>query len=216
MVEISAQDIKALREKTGAGIMECKAALTEAQGDQEKAIDILRKRGLASARKREGRSTTEGVVGSYIHMGGKIGVLVEINCETDFVARTSEFQGFVHDIAMQICAVEPRYVRRDEVPDAELHKEREIAREQALGDPKMKGKPEAVIEKVVEGRLSKFFAEAVLEEQPFIKDQAKTIGDLVKEVIAKTGENVRIRRFTRYKLGEELNAGHTPATPSAE
>jgi elongation factor Ts len=216
MADISAQAVRDLREKTGAGIMDCKVALTEAQGDQEKAIEVLRKKGLASARKREGRVTTEGIVGSYIHMGGKIGVIVEVNCETDFVARTPEFQGFVHDLAMHVCAVEPRYVRREDVPDAELLKEREIAREQALADPKMTGKPEAVIEKIVEGRLSKYFAETVLEEQPFIKDQTKTVGDLVKEMIAKTGENVRIRRFTRYKLGEESNAGPLPATPSAE
>lgn len=211
MAEISAQEVKALRERTGAGVLECKAALVEADGDQEKAIEILRKRGLALARKREGRATTEGTVGSYIHMGGKIGVLVEVNCETDFVARNPEFQRFVHEIAMHVCAVEPAYVRREEVPAEVIEKERQIAREQALADPKMKGKPEPVIEKTVEGRLAKFFAETVLEEQPFIKDQTRTVGELVKEMIAKTGENIRIRRFTRYKLGEELDAGQPPA-----
>jgi elongation factor Ts len=216
MAEISAQAVKALREKTGAGIMECKAALIEAGGDEEKAIDVLRKRGLASARKREGRATTEGIVGSYIHMGGKIGVLVEVNCETDFVARNPEFQQFVHEIAMHVCAVEPRYIRREDVPEAEIQKEREIARDQALADPKLKGKPESVIEKVIEGRLTKFFAETVLEEQPFIKDQAKTVSELVKEMIARTGENVRIRRFTRYKLGEDMDASQLLTPASAE
>jgi len=213
MAGISAQDVKALRDKTGVSIMECKAALIEAHGDQEKAIEILRKRGLAMARKREGRATTEGAVGSYIHMGGKIGVLVEVNCETDFVARHPEFQQFVHELAMHVCAVEPLYVRREDVPLETLEKERRIAREQALSDPKMKGKPEPVIEKTVEGRLAKFFAETVLEEQPFIKDQTRTIGELVKEMIVKTGENIRIRRFTRYKLGEDLNSDQPPATP---
>jgi elongation factor Ts len=211
MAEISAQEVKALRDRTGVSIMECKAALVEAGGDQEKAIEVLRKRGLALARKREGRATTEGAVGSYIHMGGKIGVLVEVNCESDFVARNPEFQQFVHEIAMHICAVEPLYVRREDVPQEAIHKERQIAREQALSDPKMKGKPEPVIEKIVEGRLAKFFAETVLEEQPFIKDQTRTVGELVKELIAKTGENIRIRRFTRYKLGEESDAGQQPA-----
>ncbi|MCS6806213.1 MAG: translation elongation factor Ts [Acidobacteriota bacterium] len=213
MPEISAQDVKALRDKTGVSIMECKAALMEANGDQEKAIEILRKRGLAQARKREGRATTEGVIGSYIHTGGKFGVLVEVNCESDFVARNQEFQQFVHDVAMQICAAEPLYVRREDIPADVLERERRIAREQALSDPKMQGKPEAVIEKIIEGRLAKFFAETVLEEQPFIKDQTTTIGDLVKGMIAKTGENIRIRRFTRYKLGEDLNSG--PSSESA-
>lgn len=214
MVEISAQEVKALRERTGAGIMECKTALVEAGGDQEKAIEILRKRGVASARKRAGRATTEGMVGSYIHMGGKIGVLVEVNCETDFVARTPEFQQFVHDIAMHVCAVEPLYVRREDVPEEVIERERHIAREQALADPRMKGKPESVIEKVVEGRLNKFFAETVLEEQPFIKDNSRTVGELVKELIAKTGENIRIRRFIRYKLGEEADADRSSAAPA--
>ncbi|MBI3951996.1 MAG: translation elongation factor Ts [Acidobacteria bacterium] len=215
MSEISAQDVKALRDKTGVSIMECKAALVEAGGDQEKAIEILRKRGLAQARKREGRATTEGIIGSYIHTGGKFGVLVEVNCESDFVARNADFQNFVHDIAMQICAAEPLYVRREEVSEEALHKEHQIAREQALSDPKMKGKPEPVIEKVVEGRLAKFFAETVLEEQPFIKDQTRTVGELVKEMIAKTGENIRIRRFTRYKLGEDLDSGRPPVASSS-
>jgi elongation factor Ts len=215
MAEISAQEVKALRDKTGVSIMECKAALVEAEGDQEKAIEILRKRGLAQARKREGRATTEGIVGSYIHTGGKFGVLVEVNCESDFVARNTNFQTFVHEMAMQICAAEPLYVRREDVPEVVLEKERQIAREQALADPKMKGKPEAVIEKTVEGRLAKFFTETVLEEQPFIKDQTRTVGELVKEMIAKTGENIRIRRFTRYKLGEDLDSGQPPAAAAS-
>jgi len=204
MAEITAAAVKSLREKTGAGMMECKTALVEAQGDEEKAIEILRKRGLAAAKKKEGRIAAEGIVGSYIHLGGKVGVLVEVNCETDFVARGEEFQQFVKDIAMHVCAAEPRYVSKEDVPQSVLDKEREIAREQALSDPKMAGKPEAVIEKIVEGRLSKFYMEACLLEQPFIKDQSITIGDLLKQKIAKIGENIRIRRFTRYKMGEGL------------
>jgi len=203
MAQISAQAVKALREKTGAGLMECKTALIEAGGDEEKAIDILRRRGWAIAKKKEGRATTEGVIGSYVHHGSKIGVLVEVNCETDFVARHPEFQQFVRDIAMHVCAVEPKYIRKEDVAAAVLEKEREIARAQALSDPKLAGMPEAVIEKVVEGRLAKFYGETVLLEQPFIKDQTKTIGQLLTELIAKFGENVRIRRFTRYKLGED-------------
>ncbi|RMG46467.1 MAG: translation elongation factor Ts, partial [Acidobacteria bacterium] len=152
--------------------------------------------------------------GSYIHMGGKIGVLVEVNCETDFVARTPEFQQFVHDIAMHVCAVEPLYVRREDVPQEVVERERQIAREQALADPRMKGKPESVIEKIIEGRLNKFFAETVLEEQPFIKDNSRTVGELVKELIAKTGENIRIRRFIRYKLGEDVDADRPTAPPT--
>jgi elongation factor Ts len=203
MAEISAQLVKVLREKTGAGFMECKAALTEAGGDEEKAIEILRKRGLASARKKEGRSTLEGTVGSYIHHGNKIGVLVEVNCETDFVARNLDFQQFVKDIAMHVCAAEPRYIKKEDVPEGVLEKEREIARAQAEGDPKLAGKPEPVMAKIVEGRLAKFYAETVLLEQPFIKDQARTVGQLLTDLIAKFGENVRVRRFTRYKLGED-------------
>lgn len=209
MAEISAQAVKALRDKTGVGIMECRAALLEAGGDEEKAIEILRKRGLAAAKRKEGRVTTEGIIGSYVHHGSKIGVLVEVNCETDFVARNPEFQQFVKDLAMHICAAEPRYIRKEDVPEDVLAKEREIAREQALADPKMAGKPEAVLERIIEGRLAKFYAETVLLEQPFIKDPTKTIYQLLAELIAKFGENIRIRRFTRYKLGEDstLSAG---------
>lgn len=204
MAEITATMVKNLREKTGAGMMECKKALTEANGNEEQAVEILRKAGLASAKKREGRIAAEGVVGSYIHMGGKVGVLVEVNCETDFVARSEDFQQFVKDIAMHICASEPQFVSKDEVPAEVVEKEREIARGQAQADPKNANKPENIIEKMVEGRLSKFFTEAVLLEQPFIKDQAITIAELVTQITAKTGEKVKIRRFTRYKMGEGL------------
>ena len=204
MAEITAAAIKALREKTGTGMMECKRALTEAQGNEERAIEILRKRGLASARKKEGRVAAEGVVGSYIHMGGKVGVLVEVNCETDFVARGEEFQQLVKDIAMHIAAAEPRYVSRGDIPEDALQKEREIARAQAGNDPKNANKPEQVIDKIVEGRLNKFYEEVVLIDQPFIKDPAKTVGELVSDKIAKTGERITIRRFSRYKMGEGL------------
>jgi len=204
MGDTSAAAIKALREKTGAGMMECKRALVEAEGAEERAIEILRERGLASAKKKEGRVAAEGVVGSYIHMGGKVGVLVEVNCETDFVARSEEFQQLVKDIAMHVAAAEPRYVSRDEVTPEMLEKERDIARAQAKNDPKNANKPEQVIEKIVEGRLNKFYEEVVLLDQPFIKDPAKTVGELVTDKIAKTGEKVTIRRFARYKMGEGL------------
>ena len=205
MAEINAAGIKALREKTGAGMMECKKALTEAEGNQERAIEILRERGLASAKKKEGRVAAEGVVGSYIHMGGKVGVLVEVNCETDFVARGEDFQQLVKDTAMHIAAAEPRHVSREEVTTDTLDKEREIARAQAKNDPKNANKPEQVIDKIVEGRLNKFYEEFVLLDQPFIKDPAKTVGELIMEKIAKTGEKVTVRRFARYKMGEGLS-----------
>jgi elongation factor Ts len=204
MAEITAAGVKALREKTGAGMMECKNALTEAGGNEDQAIEILRKRGLASAKKKEGRIAAEGAVGSYIHMGGKVGVLVEINCETDFVARTDEFQQLVKDIAMHVAAAEPRYVAREEVAADALDKEREIARAQAKNDPKNANKPEQVIDKIVEGRLNKFYEETVLLDQPFVKDPAKTINDLLNEKVAATGERITVRRFTRYKMGEGL------------
>jgi len=205
MADITAAQIKALREKTGAGMMECKKALTESVGNEDRAIEILRERGLASAKKKEGRVAAEGVVGSYIHMGGKVGVLVEVNCETDFVARGEEFQQLVKDIAMHIAAAEPRYVSRDEVTADTLDKERDIARAQATNDPKNANKPDQVIDKIVEGRLNKFYEEFVLLDQPFIKDPAQTVGELVTEKIAKTGEKVTIRRFARYKMGEGLS-----------
>jgi elongation factor Ts len=204
MAEITAAAVKQLREKTGAGMMECKNALVEAEGNEERAIDVLRKRGLASARKREGRIAAEGIVGSYIHMGGKVGVLVEVNCETDFVARGDEFQQLVKDVAMHIAAAEPRYVSQQDVPGEALEKEREIARAQAKNDPKNASKPDQVIDKIVEGRLHKFYEENVLMDQPFVKHPEQTISELVTEKIAKTGEKITIRRFTRYKMGEGL------------
>jgi elongation factor Ts len=197
MADITAAAVKQLREKTGAGMMECKNALVEAEGNEERAVDILRKRGLASAKKREGRIAAEGIVGSYIHMGGKVGVLVEVNCETDFVARGEEFQQLV-------AAAEPRYVSREDVNAADLAKEEEIARAQAKNDPKNANKPDQVIDKIVAGRLNKYYEETVLLDQPFVKDPAKTVAELVTERVAKTGEKITIRRFTRYKMGEGL------------
>ena len=205
MADITAAAVKQLREKTGAGMMECKNALVEAEGNEERAIDILRKRGLASAKKREGRIAAEGIVGQYIHMGGKVGVLLEVNCETDFVARGEEFQQLVKDIAMHVAAAEPKYVSREDVAAGDLDKEREIARAQAKNDPKNANKPDQVIDKIVEGRLNKYYEETVLLDQPFVKDPAKTVGELVTEKVAKTGEKITIRRFTRYKMGEGLD-----------
>lgn len=204
MAEITASAVMALRKETGAGMMECKAALTEADGNQEKAVEILRKKGVATAGKKAGRVTAEGAVGSYIHMGGKVGVLVEINCESDFVARGEEFQQLVKDVAMHIAASDPRFTRREEVASEELDKEREILMEQLKNDPKNAGKPEDVLNKIIEGRLNKFFEENVLVDQPFVKDPSKTIGELVTEKIASIKENISIRRFTRYKLGEGI------------
>lgn len=204
MAEITAAAVKQLREKTGAGMMECKNALVEAGGNEEKAVDILRERGLASAKKREGRIAAEGIVGSYIHMGGKVGVLVELNCETDFVARGDEFQQLVKDIAMHVAAAEPRYVSREEVSADVLEKERDIYRKKTLNDPKNANKPEQVIEKIVEGMVHKFYEETVLLDQPFVKAPEKTVGELVTEKVAKTGERISVRRFTRYKMGEGL------------
>ena len=179
MADITAAAVKQLREKTGAGMMECKNALVEAEGNEENAINILRERGLASAKKREGRIAAEGIVGSYIHMGGKVGVLVELNCETDFVARGEEFQQLVKDIAMHIAAAEPRYVTREQIPADVLDKEREILRAQVKNDPKMANKPDEVIDKIVDGRLNKFYEESVLVDQPFVKAPEKTVGELV-------------------------------------
>jgi elongation factor Ts len=190
--------VKELRERTGAGVVDCQKALTESGWDVEKAITFLREKGLAAAAKRAGRSAAQGVVGSYIHGGGKIGVLVEVNCETDFVARTEEFQKLVKDIAMQVAAANPRYVRRDEVSDEERTREREIYRVQT----EQSGKPAAVIERIVDGKLEKFFSEVCLMEQPFIREPGKTIEQLLKEVVARTGENVIVRRFARFQIGE--------------
>jgi elongation factor Ts len=204
MSNVTPAAIKALREKTGAGMMECKKALTEAEGNEEKAIENLRKHGLASATKKEGRVAAEGLVNAYIHAGGKIGVLLEVNCQTDFVARTEEFRAFVHDLAMHITAAEPRFTNKDDVPPEVLDKEREIALEQARLDPKNSEKPQQVLDKIVEGRISKFYQETCLMEQAFVKDQNITVGDLVRQMISKTGENIKVRRFTRYKMGEGL------------
>ncbi len=201
---ITSEMVRSLREKTGAGMMECKKALTEANGSEEQAIEILRKSGLASAKKREGRIAAEGIVGSYIHMGGKVGVLVEVNCETDFVARSDDFQKFVRDLAMHICASEPLYVTREGVPAEVIEKEREIALGQAKADPKNANKPDNIIEKMIQGRIEKYFTDTVLLQQPYVKDQTMTVGDLVTSLTAKTGEKVSVRRFTRYKMGEGL------------
>ena len=197
---ISASDVKALREATGAGMMDCKKALTEADGNIEKATEILREKGLAAAAKKSGRIAAEGVVASYIHMGGKIGVLVEVNCETDFVAKTDQFQSFVRDGAMQIAAANPQYLSSEDVPKDTIEKEKEILRIQALNE----GKPEKIVNNMVEGRIKKYFKEVCLLEQPFVKDSDKTIADYVKEQIAALGENITIRRFTRYEMGEGL------------
>jgi len=204
MADVTAAAVKQLREKTGAGMMECKNALVEAGGNEEQAVDILRKRGLASAKKREGRIAAEGIVGSYIHMGGKVGVLIEVNCETDFVARGEEFQQLVKDVAMHVAAAEPKYVTREEVPAAYIEKEREIARAKAKNEPKNANKPDQIIDKIVEGSINKTYEEIVLLDQPFVKDPAKTVAELVTDKIAKTGEKISIRRFTRYKMGEGL------------
>jgi elongation factor Ts len=200
MMAISAAQVKELREKTGAGMMDCKKVLTEANGDMEKAMELLREKGLAKAEKKADRVAAEGLVESYIHAGGRIGVLVEVNCETDFVAKTEEFQAFVKDVAMQIAAMNPQYVRREEVPEEEVQKEREILKNQALQE----GKPEHIVDKMVEGRLGKFYERVCLLEQPFIKDGDKTIDEMVKEKIAKIGENISIRRFARFELGEGI------------
>ncbi|OGB88063.1 translation elongation factor Ts [candidate division WOR-1 bacterium RIFCSPLOWO2_02_FULL_46_20] len=194
----SVEEIKDLREKTGCGMMDCKQALKEADGDAEKAGDLLRKKGLASAARRAGRTAAQGLVDSYLHVGGKIGVLVEINCESDFVARNNEFQAFVKNIAMQIAASNPQYITREEVPEAVLQREKDILQTQA----KEEGKPAAAMAKIIEGRLNKFYSEICLLEQPFIKDPKLIVRDLLADMVAKIGENIVIRRFNRYQLGE--------------
>ena len=204
MAEITSAAVKALREKSGAGMIDVKNALVEANGDEAAAMEILRKKGVATAGKKAGRVTAEGAVGSYIHMGGKVGVIVEINCESDFVARGEEFQQLVKDVAMHVAAADPRYTNREEVPADVLDKEREITREQLKNDPKNANKPEDVLAKIVDGRLNKFYEENVLVDQPFVKDPSKTIGELVTEKIASIKENITIRRFTRYKMGEGI------------
>jgi elongation factor Ts len=198
VMEITAALVKQLRDATGAGMMECKAALTEAKGDLEEATTILRKRGLAQATKKAGRSTNEGVIGHYIHMGGKIGVLVEVNCESDFVARTDDFQNLTREIAMHIAAASPQYVRREDVPTAILERERSVYRAQMEGQ----NKPAAVIEKIVEGKLNSFYEQVCLMDQPSIRDPKVTIGQTIQAAIAKLGENIAIPRFARFKVGE--------------
>ena len=197
-MEVSASVVKELREKTGAGMMDCKKALAETEGDVRKAIDYLRQKGLAAAAKKADRAAADGAVGAYVHPGGKIGVLVEINCETDFVARTGEFQTLLKDIAMQVAAANPRYIRREDVSPAELDKEKEIYRQQSLET----GKPEKVIDKIVEGKIDRFYSEVCLLEQSFIKDPDKTISTVINDAIARLGENIQVRRFARYHLGE--------------
>jgi len=197
MAEITAALVKQLRELTGAGMMECKAALVEATGDIAAAEVVLRKRGIASAGKKASRETKQGLVGTYIHQGGQLGVLVEVNCESDFVARTDLFQELVHDIAMHIAAADPRFVRKEDVTAELLDKERDIARARALAE----GKPEKILDKIVEGRLGKFYEEVCLLEQPFVKEATLTIGQLIKTKIAKLGENISIARFVRFKVG---------------
>jgi elongation factor Ts len=197
-MEVNASAVKELREKTGAGIMDCKKALSETGGSLDKAVDYLRQKGLAAAAKRADRIAADGAVGAYVHPGGKIGVLVEINCETDFVARTTEFQALLKDIAMQIAAANPRFVRREEVSPEESEKEKTIYRQQALES----GKPEKVVEKIVEGKMDRFYSEVCLLEQPFIKEPERKVADIVNDAAARLRENIQVRRFARYNLGE--------------
>lgn len=197
---ISAKLVKELREKTGVGIMECKSALNDCDGDMDEAIKLLRKKGLSAAAKKAGRITAEGVVGSYIHAGGKIGVLIEVNCETDFVGQTDEFQALVKDLAMHIAAAEPRFITRDEVTEEVLQEEREIYRHQALAS----GKPEKVVDKIIDGKMNKFFEDNCMLDQPYVKETSLTVGQMISTLIAKIGENISVRRFARFKLGEGL------------
>jgi len=200
-MQITADMVRNLRERSGAGIMECKTALAEAEGDSDQALQILRKRGLSSVAKRAARTTSEGTVGSYIHPGGRVGVILEVNCETDFVARTPEFQELVRNLAMHIAASQPRFVGREEVPEAVLASEREIAMAQARSS----GRPEAAISKIVDGKIAKFFQELCLLEQPYVRDPNQIVSDYLASVMAKTGENIRVRRFARFALGEVVS-----------
>jgi elongation factor Ts len=200
MTNISASDVKTLRERTQAGMMDCKKALTESGGDMEKAVEWLRKKGLSQVEKKAGRVAAEGMVASYIHMGGKIGVLVEVNCESDFVARGEDFQGFVKDVAMQVCAAVPQYLKREDVPPEVIAKEREVYKAQVMEQ----GKPAAVADKIVEGKLNKWYSDVCLLEQPWVKEQKMTIEELRAQIVQKTGENVTIRRFMRWVLGEGI------------
>src|ERR1700716_3255538 len=207
-VQIPAQLVKELRERPNAGFSDCRAALVEAGGDIEKAVDILRKKGQAAAAKKSQREASEGLIGHYIHAGGKIGVIVEVNCESDFVARTDAFQQLCHDIAMHIAAVDPRYVRREEVTPEMLEKEREIYTAQARAT----GKPDAVIDRIVNGKMEKFYEESCLYEQHYIKDESVTIGEMITQAVAKLGENISIRRFSRFKVGEVSGGAAGPET----
>jgi elongation factor Ts len=200
LMEITASMVKELRERTGAGMMDCKRALVETEGDFDKAVIFLREKGLAAASKRAGRETAEGVVDSYIHMGGRIGVLIEVNCETDFVAKTDQFRTLARDLAMQVAASKPLYVSRDEVPDDVIEGERQIYRSQALNE----GKPEKIADKIVEGRLEKFYQEVCLLDQPFIREPEKSVEELIRETIGLLGENITVRRFARLERGESL------------
>jgi elongation factor Ts len=212
-MEISAQLVKQLRERTGAGMMECKAALKEAKGDLGEAEVVLRKKGIASASKKSARSTKQGVIASYIHPGAQLGVMIEVNCESDFVARTDDFQELVHDLAMQIAAADPQFIRKEEVTQAALDKEKDIQRGRALGE----GKPEKMVDKIVEGRMNKYYEEVCLYEQPFIKENTTSIADVIKAKIAKLGENITVSRFVRFKVGDTVSADTTGSeTPSAE
>ena len=197
-MEINAQLVKQLRDRTGAGMMECKSALTESKGDIGEAEIVLRKRGIASASKKSSRSTKQGVITSYIHPGAQLGVLMEVNCESDFVARTDDFQELVHDLAMQVAAADPQFIRKEDVTPAALERERDIQRARAIAE----GKPEKMAEKIVEGRMNKYFEEVCLYEQPFIKENTTTVADLIKTKIAKLGENISVSRFVRFKVGD--------------
>jgi elongation factor Ts len=206
MAEISAQLVKQLRDRTGAGMMECKKALTETGGDLDKAVDVLRKLGIASATKKAARTTRQGIIGSYIHQGAQLGVLIEVNCESDFVARTGDFQALVRDLAMQVAAADPQFIRKEDVTAAALEHEKEIQRDRARAE----GKPEKMLDKIIEGRLNKFYEEVCLYEQPFIKDNTTTVGDLIKAAIGKLGENISVARFVRFKVGDSQPASSSP------
>ena len=212
-MEISAQLVKQLRERTGAGMMECKSALKEAKGDLGEAEVVLRKKGIASAAKKSGRSAKQGVIASYIHPGAQLGVMIEVNCESDFVARTDDFQELVHDLAMQVAAADPQFSRKEEVTQAALEKEKDIQRSRALAE----GKPEKMVDKIVEGRMNKYYEEVCLYEQPFIKENTTSIADVIKAKIAKLGENITVSRFVRFKVGDAVSADTSGSeTPAAE
>ena len=198
-MNIDAKTVKDLREKTGAGIMDCKTALVDAEGNIEKAIEILRKKGIASAQKKAGRTTKDGTIGSYIHFGGKIGVMIEVNCETDFVASTQDFQDLAKDLSMQIASAQPIYVSQEDVPEDVLDKEKEIYREQALGE----GKPEKIVDRIIEGKLKSFYTQVCLLDQPFVKENSISIKDRIQNTSAKLGENITVKRFVRYQVGQE-------------